>query len=1026
MRKNWKKTTAALLTLALAVSGIPAVGDGSSARAAAKSDIVVKTVANEDTSSPVATNPPIEVVVAATATPEPSAAPMSDKQRLSYVIESANIDNENKLFHDFYVQRKILRNQDGQLAAFAADKLMISNAKVKVSLCDLDGDGFAELFALYPNKKLEFYEYDYMMAGVRMDEVKPLLTLKNVKEVKKGKKSTFTVKQVNGKKTTFTTYKYSYTKVKKTSIYTKKGKVYKKGSKKIKKKAYNKYVKSYKKLKKVAFAAPDENATVFKDADYLVVNDDECIRKMDITDENYRDKVDEILVVKNDKDDAADPYKAFKYKVMGEGETEVDETRYVLGKDVEKDWKIFRSKNMNPCDFIEIFRAFVSDQESYDVSFNGDETTGAGVYQLTVVAPDGAEADMYYEVIVGNRDGVLVPERVAVIDSVGVTSDIYEFNYGVEYDGQRYDPLALHKYYANAEYVEDMGKTVRTLKADIEGTVKEFKTVNDVRFELYTFDKYYVPVGDKQIDVTQISEGGDDYNAVDSVLNPDSGDVGYLDASATVIWKPYSAPAASTVNDGEVNESDPAAITKATLISILDELDVNSDTELKEDVYFQKYEPTLAGEALDAYAYDNIWLSNKKVKTAIYDVDGDDVEELFVLYPNKTLEIYSHTSKMSVAGANVKPMKTIKNVTEVRKGKTSKGTFTVKQVKGKKTTFTTFKLSFDVIKKSTQYSKKGKVYKKGSKKIKKKAYNKYVKTYKKLKKAAFGKPSGTSDFEKSTDYMLMSKSGKVVVSNGTGKAEGEEPLTVVMSKDLTNQAEPYQAFMYDGVSTGRFVFGKNAKKDYDSLLGKFGGVYSPFLGFTTLNLGTMRENAYYTVECEPAAVNMPYSLYTIKYVSDDNVNSWTWEVKVDESGETPKVIELGTKDEYGAYVERWLVSYGEEAQYDGQSYETGIEGRIYADPEYMAVTGLTERTLTVDMAGTEVKFKTANDVKFMPYTTDKFTVLVNGAPTEITFVMDDETSAAVDRVLNPESGDATRYLQPADKVTWTEAAATGA
>lgn len=110
-------------------------------------------------------------------------------------------------------------------------------------------------------------------------------------------------------------------------------------------------------------------------------------------------------------------------------------------------------------------------------------------------------------------------------------------------------------------------------------------------------------------------------------------------------------------------------------------------------------------------------------------IKADEKDAFLVTLASGTMCIYDVTKGILHEG--LPPSVEVKNVKEIRK--VSAGKITVKTVKGKKTTFTTYALNTKLTK-SNVYSKSGKTYKKGSKKIKKKAYNKYVKTYKKLKK----------------------------------------------------------------------------------------------------------------------------------------------------------------------------------------------------------------------------------------------------------------------------------------------------
>ena len=123
----------------------------------------------------------------------------------------------------------------------------------------------------------------------------------------------------------------------------------------------------------------------------------------------------------------------------------------------------------------------------------------------------------------------------------------------------------------------------------------------------------------------------------------------------------------------------------------------------------------LAAPEIQNYAFAQSMLrkKNKKVKVNVdYDLGNDGSSELFALYPNGTLEIYTYDMKMSGNFMkDVKPTAKIKGVKEVRVKNVKKGLVAIKTKKGK---IVVYKYTF------VKAKKKGSISKKAFKKLKKK------------------------------------------------------------------------------------------------------------------------------------------------------------------------------------------------------------------------------------------------------------------------------------------------------------------
>ncbi len=169
-------------------------------------------------------------------------------------------------------------------------------------------------------EKMDMYSY------------KKATAVKNFKEAKKVEHSVV-VKSYKSKKTTYTTFIFNGTKIKKSTVYSVKGKTYKKGSKKISKKTFNKFLKEYKKNKALKFSAVPEPDGYYDNTGFLYVSKKLMLKK------HYRF----VDVLVDDSNDAEN-----RYKVMTQSPDRP--LRTILGPMVKSpDGKTYQEKDFAKC-----------------------------------------------------------------------------------------------------------------------------------------------------------------------------------------------------------------------------------------------------------------------------------------------------------------------------------------------------------------------------------------------------------------------------------------------------------------------------------------------------------------------------------------------------------------------------------------------------------------------------------------------------------------------------------------------------
>ena len=518
MRKTeWKKPVVAALTLAMALSGVAVDG-----AAPASANVAVSAKLADGAATGSATDATTGTAVTPTAVPTatPGAAtgsavtPDTPAEAAKLINIMKKMDEQTQNMEEgkqMLIQKGELTSAENQNIIFAQKNLRKKSKKVKVYSYDLDQDGSPELLALYPNKKLEIYTnaLEMLTNGAK---IKPNAVVKKVKEVRKqGKdKLTLVIKQKKKKKTSIAKFKYGFMKLKK------KGKV---------------KAKAFKKLKKVPFESLRPGVDpLYDDTDFLYASRDQYVVNM--RPENSIDVYNN-TVLRYDKDDKENPYKAY-----GGG---IDSYRYVFGADAEKDWKSLVAQMTSLREFCAPIKIAAKNSKDFRVAVGPEQKDkNYTAYDLIPNDEDGSEADFFYRLIVDEKASHLV--SIEEWMSVGLVKERYDFYFGdaANYDGQMYDPGNVYEAYADPDYVKQTDLKTRTLTVNYAGTKKEVKTAYDSAFYLWsTTGKFSATVDGKEIpDLLALEPGTHEAYMAYEMVNPSSGDVGYLEPTGENTWKP--------------------------------------------------------------------------------------------------------------------------------------------------------------------------------------------------------------------------------------------------------------------------------------------------------------------------------------------------------------------------------------------------------------------------------------------------------------------------------------------------------
>ena len=391
-----------------------------------------------------------------------------------------------------------------------------------------------------------------------------------------------------------------------------------------------------------------------------------------------------------------------------------------------------------------------------------------------------------------------------------------------------------------------------------------------------------------------------------------------------------------------------------------DLLSIESAGELipaTEEDSFRVTKVQLNNDPTEVMSYEANLLKGKKFAA----IDKDYVDEFFVQFAGNKVKVYEYNEETVEKSKKLPAIATINNVKEVRykAGKT----VTFKQVKGKKTSYATYKVVSGKLKLQSVYSKNGKTYKKGTKKIKKATFDKYVKTYKKLKKLKFSKVDADANL-----YVRPVNLDEMYISPNIAYAWWYgDSSTEVYTRDSSDKQDEYKSF-------------------FNNLAGTVGPVRN-ILGPNTTIPGT--DKTYQQVDWENAIMLTYDDMLKVNY-DDDGYGILTEICRSDDYRIAVEDIETG-KQFYATYVKDgleadsryvlvfddkdrltsvsleysngvigclWTFDYGTDAEVDGQWADPYAFAQCYPTSDFTGTT----RTIPVDFAGTSREIKVASEV----------------------------------------------------------------
>ena len=514
-----------------------------------------------------------------------------------------------------------------------------------------------------------------------------------------------------------------------------------------------------------------------------------------------------------------------------------------------------------------------------------------------------------------------------------------------------------------------------------------------------------------------------------------------------------SAESSATVNADAVTEAATGSATAVEELRTLIRANLVKDYDVEKDGEMDIVHQVRSNNALDALtaAAQNI-RSQKDIKSAkyvLYDINNDGDSEMIIKFNGKkknTVRIYRYDN-YDFSNACIGECF---GVSDIRKNTKKKQIVIVTTTGKKKKTITTYKeTAAGKLKTVSVYTKNGKTYKKDKKKIKKKVFNKFVKSVNKLAKLKVGAiPKDDYSYTVEDECFY----GKGIVSREFQDEVGIESLFMTQPADAASQ-DKYLAYSYAYDQVGwheytvepfltRYVFGPDVvdaktgktyqQEDWEAMRkAVFGGTYAPpFLTETTDENGKTvldieADTELHSVEVKETQTKNGAASYKGKEYTQEYGDCQLRMVFIDEGPLKGRIAEAGI---YYPHVtgeiahDKWIFTYGAEAgnpaEHDPRIYDWITAGGI--DPDTKV------RTLTINAASDELKqtIKANENVRFELYgrgSGEFYTKWTDGKEYTLPFATPDEMSetdkqerlalenAAIEfeRALNPPNGQMT-------------------
>ena len=465
---------------------------------------------------------------------------------------------------------------------------------------------------------------------------------------------------------------------------------------------------------------------------------------------------------------------------------------------------------------------------------------------------------------------------------------------------------------------------------------------------------------------------------------------------------PFTGEVARAVTNSEQPEEN--ATLRNELKGVVKKLDIKGVEDIKETMRIKNL--GLVEERKQEFLFVIENMDKKTVRCGSCDLDNDGITELFVLHNDKELEVYDYSQDMLVDGKSIKPIFTMKNVVEVRSPADPDGSFTVKQIIGKRTVYTICNYTPGSVKKADVISSTGP----------KKAFTECIYNYKSLKKLPMREPNMSRDrLYEQTDISILNPE---TCTRSIAFGETDLAGTFIMrhDKEPDGSLPAYRVF---GEVTGfyhfRTILGQEDARDYNSLLDE---LMNPVNVYPVFILILNDDPSLIVSDYTPADKDAP-AHYTV-YIKDDDgsISNYMQYYVENVKGET-RVTRLEYVLSNSLINDRIEISYGGELlNKSTKDYISAHEELCYPGKEYLDKHKYPEiRTIKVNYPDRTEILKTRDFVKFLTYTKHgNFTIQKDDKTIDVSEIKFDNK---IVEILNPYSGNGYGFAEPFSELTWT-------
>lgn len=473
-----------------------------------------------------------------------------------------------------------------------------------------------------------------------------------------------------------------------------------------------------------------------------------------------------------------------------------------------------------------------------------------------------------------------------------------------------------------------------------------------------------------------------------------------LAMAMTVI--PYTRDDVRAVTKSE--QPEPNVTLQNELKAAIKKLDMKGVNDIKETMQLENL--GLVEERKQEFLFVVENMKKKTVRCGSCDIDGDLITELFVLHNDKTLDVYDYSEDMLLDGKSVKPIFTMKNVAEVRRPADQDGSFSVKQIKGKRSIYTTCTYKPGSVKKDAVFSSTDP----------KNAFAEGIYYYKSLKKLKMRYPNMSRDrlYEQTDSFILNPETCiRSIAFEGTDLVG-----TFIMRHDIKPERN-LPAYRVFGETNKIYhyctILGQDKAGDYDSLLDKFMNPVNAFPAFSAI----LNDNPSIVVSnYTPADKDTP-AYYTADIIDDDGSISNHFLFYIENIKGEARLTRIENVLSNGLVHDCLKILYGEDLlDKDTKDYISYHEELCYPKKNFLDKNKYPEiRTIKVNYPDRTEILKTRYFVKYLPYTKHgRFTIQKDDETIDISEIEFDSKKV---EILNPYSGNGYGFAEPFSELTWT-------